>query len=417
MSIERLAATAPSLGATQAGPASLGEEPRVGASVDELSERSHAVAGRSLAWFAANGLVFLACLIGLARVDGAAHAGNAGAASRSALGAERVQRDVWETRNSIYGGTPARVRFQLPDAQGPRAQALSAEVWRETERIGRIFSAFDANTEVGRLNATTGPASVALSPDLNRVLVVSRQVWQASGGAFDPTIWPIRTLWHDAVAAQRPPTDAEIASALRRVGLGRMELSAASDGTARTSLPAGGVQLDFGGIAKGYAVDRVEAVLRAAGVKSALIALGGEICAFGDDDGKPWTIGVQHPRDDQALWGVISVRGGLRVSTSGNYRQPLQIAGKTYYHIMDPRTGRPISTAAAGVTTLDVQGRASSALLDAAATAIAVLGPEAGLALARRLGIEALILVTDDDNQLRQVMTDGFGAYFKRQGA
>ncbi len=373
--------------------------------------------GRSVAWFAANGLVFIACLVGLARVDGTGSSGRSALAARSANGVENVRHDWWETRKSVYGGTPTRALFQVPDQDGPRAAALSARVWSELDRIGHVFSSFDASTEVGRLNATQGPATISLSTDLAQVLDSSWQIWKASDGAFDPTIWPIRQLWHAAVAVQRPPNDAELASAMSRVGLARIQLSTQSDGGTRATLPPGGVAFDFGGIAKGYAVDRVRALLRGAGVKSGLIALGGEISAFGDNDGEPWRIGVQHPRDDQAVWGTITSRGEVRVSTSGNYQQPLRIAGKTYYHIMDPRTGRPVSTAVEGVTTLDLHGQATSMLLDGAATAITVLGPEAGLALARQLGIDVLILVGAEGSQVREVMTEGFRAHFHREGA
>jgi len=115
-----------------------------------------------------------------------------------------------------------------------------------------------------------------------------------------------------------------------------------------------------------------------------------------------------------ALWGVIAKTGAVRVSTSGNYRQSLEIGGKTYYHIFDPRDGRPVSTRVLGITTADLEGRASSALLDGAATAIAVMGADAGLTFARRLGIDVMILLSDADDTVREVMTPQFRAHFER---
>lgn len=407
-----------------------------------MKERQQVPTARSWRWLLATGLVFLTCLVGLARVDGiggsrGANATEARAASRSeqaaASGAPRVEpvgAGWWETRSSIYGGTPTRARFRLPDEDASRATEISARVWSEFERLGRIFSSFDATTEVGRINAAKDAGTVPLSADLHQVLVASMQLFAQTGGAFDPTIWPVRTLWHAAVAAQQPPTDAEIHAVLGRVGLRRVQLIEAGDACGAQAVVApGGVEFDFGGIAKGYAVDRVEALLRGEGVTSGLVELGGEISAFGDDDDEPWRIGVRHPRDDQAVWGVVTSRGEMRVSTSGNSQQPLLIAGRTYYHVMDPRTGQPVSTVVESVTTMDVQGRATSALLDGAATAIAVLGPDAGLQLARRLGIDALILVGVASGEAgvgsveadvgsgepRELMTEGFRARFHRE--
>jgi thiamine biosynthesis lipoprotein len=116
----------------------------------------------------------------------------------------------------------------------------------------------------------------------------------------------------------------------------------------------------------------------------------------------------------EALWGVVAKTEIIRVSTSGNYRQALEIGGKAYYHIFDPRDGRPVSTRVLGITTADLEGRASSALLDGAATAIAVMGAEAGLAFARRLGIDAMILLAGADGGVREVMTQQFRAHFER---
>lgn len=361
---------------------------------------------RSPGWFAANAIVFVVLLVGLARLDRADGAGPAGA--QATLDLEQVRPGWWETRRAIYGGTPARVLFRLPEGSRDAAAALAGDVWTEIERLGQVFSSFDPSSEVGRLNATAGERSVLLSRDLRRALATSKSLHAASGGAYDPTVWPLRQLWHSAVETQVPPTDADLAAALRRVGLDNVRLSPEG----RATVPAG-VQLDLGGVAKGDAVDRVEAVLRAAGVESGMIALGGDIATFGDNDGEPWRIGVQHPRDSDGLWGVVEVAHGLRVSTSGNYRQPLEIAGKTYYHIFDPRTGRPVPSRVEGVTALDARGRVTSAVLDGATTAMTVLGPEAGMALARRLDIDALILVAGPDG-LREIMTDGFRSHYRR---
>jgi thiamine biosynthesis lipoprotein len=361
----------------------------------------------------------LLCLVGLARLDG--RGGNDEPAPAVAAGneAERVRGDWWETRRYVYDGIPAWIRFHLPEGEHSAAQALADRIWKEFKRIGAIFNDFDPTSEVSRLNrASRGNAdsrTLPVSVDLYRVIETSNRLFAESGGGFDPTVRPIRRLWRDAARSGRPPSDAEIDWVLKRVGLARLRAATADDGARTVTLPESGVELDFGAIAKGHAVDRVEELLRGRGVPAALVVLGGDVCAFGDNDGEPWRIGIQHPREEGALWSSIAVPGKVRASTSGNYRQPLRIADKVYYHIFDPRTGRPVSTRVESVTTLDMAGRQSNALLDGAATAVAVLGPSAGLELARRLGIDALILVSAKDGAVEEVMTDGFRALLRRE--
>ncbi len=318
------------------------------------------------------------------------------------------------------------MRFRLPDkhpkdAKDP-ARALADAVWTEFERVGRIFNAFDPTSELGRLNAQSRrsrgkPSATAVSAGLERVLDLSKTLFEASGGAFDPTIGPVRDLWRAAAETDGEPSVKEIDRVRKLVGLGRVRTVKAPDGNRMIILPPGGMQLDLGAIAKGYAVDRVGNLLKARGARSALVVLGGDVSAFGDNDGRPWRIGIQHPRRNLAVWGTVEVRGALRVSSSGSYRQPIVIDGRVHHHIFDPRTARPVTTRIEGVSTVDLKGQASNALLDGLATAITVLGPEAGLQLARALEVEALVLVAEGDakqGSLREQMTEGFRAVYRR---
>jgi FAD:protein FMN transferase len=381
-------------------------------------KQHRATKGRSLLWLVANGLVAIVILIGLARVD------NAGVASKRSKTAsitprevERARKDWWETDRAIYNEIPTRVLFRLTGADASsRADALADRIWNEFDRIGHVFNAFDPNSEVGKLNRNVSIGATGrefpLSADLYQVLAVSNDLFDASQGGFDPTVGVIRDLWRRADQLDRLPDQTEIDQALHRVGLKRLRLSDPRNVSRSAKLTGEPVALDFGGIAKGYAVDRVKSLLRQNGVTAALIALGGEISAYGDNDGKPWRIGIQHPRRNDAIWGTIAVRGEIRVSTSGNYKQPLRIGGKSYYHIFDPRTGRPVPTTIEGITTLDANGQASSALVDGVTKAIAVIGPSGGLEIAQRLGIEALVIVSDERGTSREIMTKGFQAYY-----
>jgi len=363
-----------------------------------------------ITWLLANGIVLVVILVGLARLEGSSPGP---LVLRDDAVLEELGPGWWETRRSIYHEIPARVLYRLPEGDGDRALALAEGVWDEFERIGTIFNSFDPESEVGKLNhpSLAGRHSVPVSSDLLEVLLLSRRLWQSSEGRFDPTVWPLKELWHEAVRLDRLPTEEQLAEALAETGFGKLAAPAAREST--VDLPRVGLRFDFGGVAKGYAIDCVEERLRSAGVEDALVQLGGEVSAFGENDGKPWRVGVQHPRDMGAMWGVITNSGAIRVSTSGNYRQPLEIGGVTYYHIFDPRDGRPVSTRVLGITTADLEGRASTALLDGAATAIAVMGGEGGLAFARSLGIEVLILVADEDGKIQELMTDQLRSRFK----
>jgi thiamine biosynthesis lipoprotein len=373
------------------------------------------VAAGSLTWLLANGIILVLILVGLARLERCSGELPPQASLGDVAVLEELRPGWWETRRAIYHDIPARVLYRLPDGDRARAPSLADGVWGEFDRIGSIFNSFDSTSEVGRLNhpAQAGRRSVPISADLFEVLRLSRRLWETSGGRFDPTVWPLKELWREAVRVDRPPSDAQLAQALAATGFENLSLPGTHG--QGVDLPAAGLRFDFGGIAKGYAVGCVEQFLRGHGVEDALVQLGGEVSAFGENEGKAWRVGVQHPLEMEALWGVVAKTEIIRVSTSGNYRQALEIGGKAYYHIFDPRDGRPVSTRVLGITTADLEGRASSALLDGAATAIAVMGAEAGLAFARRLGIDAMILLAGADGGVREVMTRQFQAHFERR--
>ena len=317
----------------------------------------------------------------------------------------------WETSDEIYFGIPARIVFRMPDnTEGPASpETVARDIWAGFERIGDIFNAFDPDSETSRLNAA-GLGLTSVSPDMMAVLLVSRKLWETSGGAFDPTMLPVKRMWEDAVRDQKIPSNRDILKTLSRVGFENVEID---EDAGKIRIKNRDIRFDFGGVAKGYAVDQAAGVLESHGIPAALIALAGEIRAYGDNNGKPWRIGIQHPLDMGAVWGAVSSETEIRVSTSGNYRQPLRIAGREFYHIFDPQTGRPVSEKVLGVTTLCTSGKTSGAFLDGAATAIVVLGPEKGLAFAQETGIEALVIRRSGSGEIEELMTDGFRAMYE----
>jgi thiamine biosynthesis lipoprotein len=243
------------------------------------------------------------------------------------------------------------------------------------------MSTYRPASELSRLNASAGTgASLVLSPETAAVLATALDVGRESGGAFDVTVGPLVGLWdffRDRIGDDvEPPTHAAIDSTLALVGQEKLRYDPASR---RVSLPLRGMMLDFGAIAKGYALDCAAGAARRAGASSGLMDLGGQVLCFGDPpDGERWRIGVRHPRDPDVMAGVVEIESGS-LSTSGDYHRFTTWKGRRYSSHFDPRSGWPVQGLAA-VTVLAPSGIEA----DAWSTALFVLGAERG-----RTAIEA----------------------------
>lgn len=325
-----------------------------------------------------------------------------------------IESGGWESSAFIYHNIPARVVFYPSSENKSNPSLIDKAIWQEFKRIGTIFNAFDPDSEVGRLNALNSLNQISVSNDLFTVLTASRNLWRVSNRHFDPTMWQIKQLWQHAEKKQQIPTQKDINQALLFTGFEKVTLAGETANGGKIQINNHQVMFDFGGIVKGYAVDKVRQLLINNGVTAGLVQLGGEISAFGSNNGKPWRIGIQHPKQMNKIWGVISSHGNLRISTSGNYRQPLLIDGQAFYHIFSPKTGRPVSEKVLGVTTASMGDKKSNALLDGAATAITIMGSSAGLLLAKELAIEAFILYETKDGSIKEIMTPGFLKHYEK---
>ena len=326
---------------------------------------------------------------------------------------QKLSGNWWESEQAIYFNIPARILIKIPDDDRGHAHQIFDKAWLEFERIGQIFNPYDAGAEVARINKQSAVGWINVSSDFYQVLKISQNLWKESNGQFDPTFLPIKQLWRHAEQIQEIPSDREILKTLQKTGVGQVMLEPGKKNKIRIDKP--GLQFDFGGIAKGYAVDQVRQMLKKSGITDGLVQLGGEIAAFGRNDGAPWRIGVQHPQKMGAVWGILQRSDNIRVSTSGNYRQPLMIRGQSFYHIFNPETGKPVSEKVLGVTTVGLSSMQSNAMLDGAATAITVMGAADGLKFASKIGIEALILTQDRDRTINETMTAGFLEFYHRQ--
>lgn len=230
-------------------------------------------------------------------------------------------------------GTILEITVDAPSAELGHAWIRRAAA--EARRLDRELSSFDAESALSRLNASAGAGPCEVPPDLYRVIAASIGFSRRSGGAFDVTVAPLIALWRQASERGRLPGGAELAAARRRVGSERIALVPPS----RIALPPGS-SVDLGGIAKGYAADRMQTVLRELGATSALVNFGGSsMVALGPPAGtRPWPIWL---RRGGSLEGPLRLRDAA-LSTSGSLGQTERVRSRRFGHILDPRSGWPI---------------------------------------------------------------------------
>ncbi len=285
-------------------------------------------------------------------------------------------------------------RITIVDAPaGIDLPALAQTVDARLAAINDRMSTYLSDSELTRFNASESTDWFAVSPELVDVVIAATGVSEVSGGAFDVTVGPAVNLWGfgpDGGGATLPDA-ASVERARARVGHDALE--------ARLTPPAlkkdrPDVYVDLSAIAKGHAVDRLCDLLASAGVDNYLVEIGGELRTLGHNaSDRDWTIAIEQPRAGvREVQQVIAI-SGLAVATSGDYRNFFEVDGRRYSHTIDPRTARPVTHGLASVTVV----HESTAMADALATALLVLGPDAGAALASRLELAALFVVQDGD--------------------
>jgi len=256
--------------------------------------------------------------------------------------------------------------------------------------VDSLMSNWTKTSEVARINreALTGPVTV--HPEVAGVLTFAHQVARESDGAFDITVEPLVRLWGFLQGTPHVPEAAEIEATMERVGMNKMSFDSEA-GVIRFARE--GVRIDFGGIAKGYGVDRVADLLRASKTKNALIDLSGNMVALGDaitHDG--WTVGIRDPSGKHSHVARLHLFDEA-VATSGDYEQFVDMNGKRYGHILDPRTGY----SARGLSSVTVVS-SDAMTADAWATALFVLGPEKARRLATERDDLSVILIEPGEN-------------------
>jgi thiamine biosynthesis lipoprotein len=314
--------------------------------------------------------------------NGAAVA-DAGAAVAAAITADSAaRRSVAYSFRSM--GTYANVTLVTADsvASAPYARAAQAVF----ERVDSLMSNWTTTSEIARLNRESGSGAVPVQSEVAFVIDAALRAWRESERAFDITVEPLVRAWGFLGGPRRVPPQAELDEAFTRVGSQHLAFDAAA-----RSLRFGraGMKIDLGGIAKGHAVAAAAETLRALGVRDALVDISGNMAALGTPaHAAHWRIGIRDPYDRLPYLARIPVRGGQAISTSGKYEQFIAADGKTYGHIMDPRTGRP----AEGLVSVTVMAPDAMAA-DAWSTALFVLGPAHARRIAKSRPDLAAVLI------------------------
>lgn len=312
-----------------------------------------------------------------------------------------------ETMGTFYNVTVVAQKTALPSEAELRA-------WADAEfaRINQSMSTYIADSELSRINRGESQTWQMVSPELMDVLQVSAEVSHLSGGAFDITVMPLVDLWgfgpreHDF----KLPSDAEIEQTLTRIGYKKLTLD---EPGLRLQRPDG-VTLDLSAVAKGYGADAFSKLLLGKGFASHMVEVGGELRLAGmSPRGDAWRIGVEAPvyglasnQPAPAQTVALADRG---MATSGDYRNYYELDGKRYSHTIDPTTGRPITHKLASVTVI----ADTAAEADAWATALNVLGPERGFAVAQAQGLAAYFIIGGEAG-FSVVHTEAFAQYMRQ---
>lgn len=283
-------------------------------------------------------------------------------------------------------------------AYGEDAQAALQEAEECIQQVEGLWSVTDEDSEIYQANHSGGQP-VTVSEETAEIISFALEMAQRTGGALDPTIYPVLTAWGFTTDSKQVPSQQQIAQLLEQVGYDRIQINGSE-----LTVPDG-MELDLGAVGKGYTADLVTEILRRHGVTSALISLGGNIQSIGSrPDGSDWRLGIRAPWESGNL-GVLTVSDAAVVTSGGyeNYFDDEQ--GNIYWHILDPSTGYPADSGLQSVTIVGREGK----MCDALSTALFVMGAQSAEQYWRENGGFEMLLVTDSGEIL---ITEGIAENF-----
>ncbi len=299
-------------------------------------------------------------------------------------------------------GTSFSIKLVAPP-ESLSKEDLGLQIGDLLERIEKLTSTYLVGSELSVFNTNRSADWISVSVELCDVIESALDVSRLTDGAFDITVGPLVNLWGfgpEGVVLQ-PPSEAEISAALSRVGYNNLQTNCAEPAIRKSNSD---LYVDLSGWAKGYAADRVATVLEEHELQDYLVEIGGELRASGSNaDGLKWAVAIEKPVRDERVPQVVLNLTDCGIATSGDYRNFFDYQGNRYSHTIDARSGRPVAHALAAVTVI----HDSAAFADAMATALLVLGPEAGPALAQEWGVAAYFLVRSESG-LEEVTTPYF---------
>jgi len=228
--------------------------------------------------------------------------------------------------------------LQLGATSAAVARRAAAAAIADVARIEARYSRYRDDSLTTRINRAAGGDAVPIDAETAALLRYADRCFALSDGRFDITLGVLRRVWDFRAATPRLPSPAALDAARALIGWQDVEWD---DHAIR--LPRAGMEIDFGGIGKEYAADRVATICREHGVDAGLVNLGGDVRAIGaQPDGRPWRVGIRHPRDPERAIAVLDVVDAA-VATSGDYERFVEIDGVRYCHVLDPRTGMPVA--------------------------------------------------------------------------
>lgn len=281
-------------------------------------------------------------------------------------------------------------------AYGKNAESAVTEAERSVNELENLISRTRANTDIANLNDADGEIAT-ISEETFQILSDVKEL--TITGVFDVTIAAVSDLWGVNTEESHIPLQEEIDAALATVSMENLVLLGDDQ-----AMLLNGAKIDLGGVGKGIAADRCAEILRARGIEDAMIVLGGNIYALGENpEGRPWTVGIADPDDSMSYIATLAVTDTSLVTT-GDYERYFIEDGVRYHHVFDPKTGYPARSGLRSVTVVNT----SSTLADARSTSLFVMGLEDGMRYCEENGLEAVFITEDKEIYLTDGLRDCF---------
>ncbi len=305
-------------------------------------------------------------------------------------------------------GTFYRIKFLS-------SQTLSTQLWQKKvdlrlKEVNARLSMYQKDSEISRFNRSPENKAFKLSKDFHQVLIQCEILYKRTHGAWDGTVKPLVDLWGFGTKGRSNtlPDHQQIKNTLEHIGFNKLILG---DRTLVKLTPD--ITLDLGSIAKGYGVDEIARLFAMAGLENYLVEIGGELKGAGKNKkGTPWVVGISKPDKkglNPGLYQVVSL-DNMAVATSGNYRNFFEKGGKTFSHIIDPKTGYPVGNQVVSASII----AGTCTLADGLATALMVMDVDQGIELVNRMDNTECLIIKKQGENLIPVRSKGFEALQKK---